>query len=131
MRLQITRLRGAMVAVVALVCGLVFQVCMAGGASAAGTAQAPATAAEVSASPSSDVSPAYLSCTVPAGYTYTSVTNTTTCSTSGFAPLYNVVQPRTGLWACTVPRGFTYTATSSTIVCSTSGLSTSYLLRAI
>ncbi|KAA0942574.1 hypothetical protein [Streptomyces apricus] len=77
------------------------------------------------------MSVAYLSCTVPSGYTYTSVTNTTTCSTSGFAPLYDVVQPRTGLWACTVPRGFTYTATSSTIVCSTSGLSTSYLLRAI
>lgn len=105
-----------------------------------GTTQASATAVEAPASdPASasasaskdDLSAAYLSCTVPPGYTYTSVTNTTTCSSSGFSPLYNVVKPRTGLWACTVPRGFTYTETSSTIVCSTSGMSTTYLLRAV
>ncbi|MDT0344466.1 hypothetical protein [Streptomyces litchfieldiae] len=98
-------------------------------AAVVGTALAPATATAAPAP--QDVSPSYLSCTVPRGYTYTSVSLTTTCSTSGLSPLYNVVTPRTGLWACTVPAGFTYTSVSSTIVCTTSGMGNIYLLRAI
>ncbi|WP_050514763.1 hypothetical protein [Streptomyces rimosus] len=100
---------------------------LAAAAAMLGTTQATATASEAPAS--KDASAAYWSCTVPRGYTYNHVMNTTTCSTSGISLLYHVMKPKTGLWACTVPRGFTYTASHPTTACSTRELSTLYLLR--
>ncbi|GAB2885096.1 hypothetical protein [Streptomyces mayteni] len=96
-----------------------------------GTALAPATAAGTS--PSGDVFAAagYWSCTIPAGYTYTQVQSTLSCSSTGFSPQYYVVLPSDGLWACTIPAGYTFTATQSTMSYSTTGFATSYRLKAL
>ncbi|HXM55167.1 MAG TPA: hypothetical protein VOB72_07230 [Candidatus Dormibacteraeota bacterium] len=68
------------------------------------------------------------SCSVPAGWTYDSVSGTLGCG-SGIQPLYHVVAPQDNEWACTVPAGFTYDQVSATTGCSMGGIVTWFHLR--
>jgi hypothetical protein len=67
-------------------------------------------------------------CSVPAGYTFDSVTATSACATSGVATMVRLRVPVNGLWACTVPPGFTFSQTQATSACARSGVATMYLL---
>ncbi len=70
-------------------------------------------------------------CSVPPGYTYNQVRlELGRCSTSGFAPVYNIVAPADNIAACTVPDGFTYSIVRNELArCSTSGFAPTYNIR--
>ncbi|WP_019869533.1 hypothetical protein [Salinispora oceanensis] len=95
-----------------------------------GTVPAAAHGAEHPTESATQVS-GFWACSVPSGYTYSSVRRELgVCSPSGFANSYYVVAPSDGIWTCTVPYGYTYSSVRSQLsVCSTSGFANSYYLR--
>ncbi|GLZ41801.1 hypothetical protein [Actinokineospora sp. NBRC 105648] len=69
-------------------------------------------------------------CSVPAGYTYTSVTQSTQCGSGGnTAPRYYIEVPANNLWACTAPSNLTYIPVTSSSQCSTISTAPRYYLR--
>ncbi|WP_026275930.1 hypothetical protein [Salinispora tropica] len=99
----------------------------------AGLAVAPVTAygADQSTEATTTQASGFWACSVPSGYTYSSVRRQlNVCNPSGFANSYYVVAPSDRLWACTVPSGYTYSSVRRQLnVCNPSGFANSYYLR--
>ncbi|WDZ86414.1 hypothetical protein [Micromonospora cathayae] len=58
------------------------------------------------------------SCSVPSGYVWDWVQNTSACGASPYQ--YRLRTPVNGLWACTIPFGWTYDSIRSTTLCGSS-----------
>ncbi|MFG3055359.1 hypothetical protein ACGFZP_31035 [Kitasatospora sp. NPDC048239] len=98
--------------------------------SGAATATTATAATPASASSLTGLDGAW-ACSVPTGYVYDQVTQSTQCSSGSWtAPRFHLRTPVDGLTACTIPSGFTYSATTQNTDCSYNqgSPSTRYLL---